>query len=63
MLDYIPEGKRTRFCVKLGMSEVETLLAIDHNVHPDRATEGDCTVIHNQDGKAWTAMFVRNRRQ
>lgn len=47
--------------VKLGMSELQTRLAIGQKMHVDGETEGDRTVTYDQDGKHWTVTFVKNR--
>jgi hypothetical protein len=47
--------------VKPGMSELETRMAIGQKIQPDGQTEGDRTVIYDQDGKNWTVTYVKNR--
>jgi hypothetical protein len=47
--------------VKLGMSELQTRLAIGRKMHADRRVEGDRTVTYDQNGKHWTVTYVNNR--
>ena len=47
--------------VRPGMSELETRMAIGQKMEPDGDTEGDRTVIYDQDAKHWTVTFVKNR--
>jgi len=47
--------------VKIGMSELETRMAIGMKMHPDGQKEGDRTVTYDQDGKHWTITYVKNR--
>jgi hypothetical protein len=44
-----------------GMSEVQTRLAVGQKMHPDGNSEGNRTVVYDQDGKRWTVTFVDNR--
>jgi hypothetical protein len=47
--------------VKLGMSEVETRMAIGRKLQVDGSQEGDRTVTYDQNGKHWTVTYVDNR--
>jgi hypothetical protein len=46
---------------KVGMSELETRMAIGQKMHPDGETEGDRTVTYDQNGKHWTITYVENK--
>lgn len=47
--------------VKLGMSELETRMAIGQKIHATGQTEGDRTVSYDQDGRHWTITYVGNK--
>jgi hypothetical protein len=47
--------------VKLGMSEVETRMAIGRKLQVDGSREGDRTVTYDQNGKHWTVTYADNR--
>ena len=47
--------------VKMGMSEVETRMAIGRNLQVDGSKEGDRTVTYDQAGKHWTVTYVGNQ--
>jgi hypothetical protein len=47
--------------VKMGMSELETRMAIGQKIETDGSTEGDRTVTYDQAGKHWTVTYVNNK--
>lgn len=47
--------------VRVGMSELQTRMAIGQKMEPDGDTEGNRTVVYDQDGKHWTVTFVKDR--
>jgi hypothetical protein len=46
--------------VKLGMSELQTRMAVGQKTQSDDSTEGNRTVTYDQAGKQWIVTFVNN---
>jgi len=46
---------------KVGMSELQTRLAIGQNRHTTSREEGDRTVTYDQNGKHWTIVYVKDK--
>lgn len=46
---------------KVGMSELQTRLAIGQNRHTTSREEGDRTVTYDQNGKRWTITYLKNK--
>lgn len=46
---------------KVGMSELQTRLAVGQKQKPDSHKEGDRTVVYDQDGKRWSVTFENDK--